>query len=154
MWQRKLCYLSGPVTGVDFSKEALKIAKKNVKAALVPVKLLDIDVTKLRTQLTDDQFDFVFDYSLLHHIRPTDTNRYARQFTHLLKKGGKILLVCYSEKDEYAQKANQAKGKYGNTMYYRTADTIREAYKDFKELYYKEAKLGKRNHHLGHCFFV
>ncbi|MBI3486338.1 class I SAM-dependent methyltransferase [Candidatus Daviesbacteria bacterium] len=139
------------VTGKEFSKKALEIAQKRVKAYDLKVKFIEGDVLNLRN-LLKEKFDFIFDYSLLHHIPHHKINSYAKQFRKLLKKSGKLLLICYSEKDELARGKDKVKGKYGNLMYYRTAGQIRGSYKDFKEIYYRKAKLGKRLQHLGHCF--
>jgi len=109
-------------------------------------------VTKIEETLGGEQFDFILDYSILHHLEPAVTESYARQCANLLKPGGKLLLVCYSDKDEFASGSKSATGTYGNAMFYRTADQIRQAYKNLKEVSYKESALGKRLHHIAHCF--
>lgn len=143
------------VVGVDFSKKALAIAEQQAKQNKLPVTFIYADVTKLADFLPNEQFDFILDYSILHHIDPQLTNSYANQYVDLLKPGGKLLLVCYSEKyqDADTQKTGQgAKGKYGNDMFFRTADEIRTAYKTLHELSYHECRLGKRGQHPAHCF--
>ena len=139
------------VTGIDFSENALKIARKRAKKTGLKIKFIKADVTKLKDTLTA-KFDFILDYSILHHIPDYKTRSYARQFSKLLNQKGKLLLVCYSEKDELAQGGYSAKGKYGNTMYYRSVEEIRNAYKDLHEISFQEARLGKRLHHLGYSF--
>lgn len=138
------------VVGVDFSQKALDVANKNNEKLKLPVKFLYADVTKLETALSNAQFDFILDYSILHHIE--NLKDYAKQFSSLLKPAGKLLLVCYSDKDGFAQGKAATEGKYGNIMHYRTAEDIRRAYKDVTELEYKETTLGKKNHHSAHCF--
>jgi len=140
------------VLGVDFSEKALDIAHEHNKRLQLPVRFAFADVTKIEETLKGEQFDFILDYSILHHLEPSVTASYAQQCTNLLKPGGKLLLVCYSEKDGYASGDNAATGTYGNTMFYRTADEIRAAYKGLKEVFYKETALGKRLHHMAHCF--
>ena len=140
------------VVGVDFSEKALAIGRKNNEVLKLPVRFAFADVSQIANALPGEQFDFILDYSILHHLEPAVTDDYARQCANLLKPGGKLLLVCYSDKDEGASGGTSATGKYGNTMFYRTADEIRAAYKDLKEISYKEARLGKRLHHAGHCF--
>lgn len=142
------------VIGLDFSEKALQIAKGRNKKLYLSVNFVKGDATKLRQIFRDNSFDFILDYSLLHHIHPSMTNRYAKQFTHLLKKGGKLLLVCYSEKDGFARGNQKARGKFGNTMYYRSKKTIQNAYKGLREIYFQEAQLGKRLHHSGYCFLL
>ncbi len=140
------------VIGVDFSERAIDIANKHNEATKLPVHFLVGDITNIKQLLSDTDFDFILDYSILHHLEPSVTKDYARQCASLLKKGGKLLLVCYSDKDEFANGNKSATGKYGNTMYYRTAHEIREAYSDLIEISYKETRLGKRLQHFAHCF--
>ncbi|HSX46625.1 MAG TPA: methyltransferase domain-containing protein [Patescibacteria group bacterium] len=140
------------VVGIDFSENALQIAKKNNEKFGLPIRYIFGDVTKLAEVLRKEQFDFILDYSILHHLNPSVTENYAGQCVDLLKPGGKLLLVCYSDKDEFASGSNAATGTYGNTMFYRTADEIRHAYKNLHEVSYKETRLGKRLHHIAHSF--
>lgn len=140
------------VVGVDFSEKALAIARKHSEKSQLPVTFIFADVTKIEKALPGKSFDFILDYSILHHLDPAVTEDYAQQCTNLLKPGGKLLLVCYSEKDEVASGDKKATGRYGNTMFYRTADEIRNAYKGLREVEYKETRLGKRLHHIAHCF--
>lgn len=140
------------VLGVDFSEKALDIARKHSEELKLPVRFAFADVTKIEATLKGEQFDFILDYSILHHLEPSVTESYAQQCANLLKPGGKLLLVCYSDKDEFADGSKAATGTYGNTMFYRSADQIREAYEGLQEVYYKETALGKRLHHIAHCF--
>lgn len=140
------------VLGVDFSEKALAIARKHNEELGLPVRFAFADITKIEETLKGEKFDFILDYSILHHLEPSVTASYARQCTNLLNPGGRLLLVCYSDKDEFSSGSNSATGTYGNTMFYRTTDEIRAAYKGLEEIYYKEAALGKRLHHIAHCF--
>jgi len=144
------------VTGIDFSKKALAIARQHAASSHLPVTFIPGDITKLHDILDGKQFDFILDYSILHHLEPAVTADYARQCAEALKPGGKLLLVCYSEKyadaDTFRKNQAGATGKYGNTMYFRTADEIRTAYKNLKEISYQEGRLGKRAQHPAHCF--
>ncbi len=139
------------VIGIDFSSNAITIAK-NTNANQKNIEFVLGDVTKLQSVLNHKKFDFIFDYSVLHHIEPLLVQGYANQFSWLLKPEGNLLLVCYSDKDEFAGGSTSAQGKYGNTMYYRTVSEIRKLYKKLYFGQYKETKLGKRLHHHGHHF--
>ena len=139
------------VTGLDFSNQALKVAQNRAKAKKLKIKFKRADATKL-TQKFKEKFDLILDYSLLHHITDKQIIHYAKQFPDLLKKRGKLLLVCYSEKDKHSKGKRTAIGKYGNIMYYRNAKEILGYYKNLDLIFYKKARLGKRLHHFGHCF--
>ncbi len=140
------------VTGVDFSETAIEIANSRKEELGLPVEFIVGNVLELTTLLPDEKFDFILDYSTLHHIFPEDVAGYAAQFTSLLKPGGKLLVVCYSEKDETARGETSARGRFGNEMFYRTKEEIEGLYHGLNMVSYKETLLGKRLHHHGHCF--
>jgi 2-polyprenyl-3-methyl-5-hydroxy-6-metoxy-1,4-benzoquinol methylase len=139
------------VTGVDFSAKALAIARKRAKLKKLKIKFIRADANHLATKLKA-RYDFIFDYSLLHHISDAKVKSYAAQFKRLLKPGGYLMLVCYSDKDNFAQGKRSVQGKYGNTMYYRTRKEIETLYKSLEEVSYQKTKLGKRLQHFGHGF--
>lgn len=143
------------VTGIDFAEKALAIAREHAKPLDLPVTFVMADATKIDATLPNAPFDFILDYSVLQHIGPADVASYAKQYTELLKPGGILLLVCYSDKYNDADVARQnagGTGKYGNNMFFRTADEIRALYKDLHEISYTEGRLGKRRQHPAHCF--
>jgi 2-polyprenyl-3-methyl-5-hydroxy-6-metoxy-1,4-benzoquinol methylase len=139
------------VTGVDLSPEALRVARQRATDADLPARFVEGDVRRL-AELNLGTFDFILEYSLLHHIAPAELQAYASQLTGLLHPGGILMVVCYSEDDENAKGGVAMAGTYGNVMYYRTADQIRELHKSLTEISYQPAHLGKRLHHSGHCF--
>ena len=140
------------VTGVDFSETAIQIANSRKEELGLPVEFIVGNVLELNSLLPDEKFDLILDYSTLHHIFPADVAEYAAQFSSLLKPSGKLLVVCYSEKDEFAQGAANVRGRFGNEMFYRTREEIADLYKGLREISYRETLLGKRMHHHGHCF--
>lgn len=137
------------VVGVDFSQKALDIANERNSTLMLPAQFIHANVLQLTDALEGRRFNFILDYSLLHHIAPEDVSTYAQQFSGLLNDGGKLLLVCYSDKDT---DGTVATGKYGNDMFYRTREEIEQLYGDLKEISYQETKIGKRLHHVGHRF--
>ena len=137
------------VIGVDFSKTALNIARKKANQQKLKIKFIYANVLNL-SKILNEKFDFILDYSLLHHISSTNIEKFASQFSKLLKKGGRLLLVCYSDKDSNGKKS--VMGKYGNNIYFRTVTEIRKLYKGLNEIRYKEAYLGKKQQHQAHYF--
>lgn len=137
------------VTGVDISENALAIAKAKSRKAKLKIRLLLADVFSLSLAL-HDTFDFILDYSLLHHIPHARTKAYAEKLVRRLEPGGKLLLVCYSEKDSEGRITK--KGSHGNTMYYRTRKQIEDTFKPLQVIEYTQARLGKRRHHKAHAF--
>lgn len=140
------------VTGVDYSEKALAIARKNNEQLKLHIHYVRTDLTTLADTLKGESFNLILDYKVAHHLNPESLKKYLVDCESLLKPGGRILLVCYSDKDTDAAGNNSAIGKFGNEMFYRRASEIREFYKDFKEISHKEVMLGKHLNHAGHCF--
>lgn len=145
------------VVGVDFSENALAAARKKNEDSPHAIDFKHVDITKMDGIFESESFDFIFDYTTLHHLEDADIPGFVDECWRMLKPGGKVLLVCYSDEDddEDNQKLDTgdvAQGKYGNIIFFRTKDEIRNFYNKFSEIYYKDARLGKRNHHIAHCF--
>lgn len=144
------------VTGLDFSKKALALAKKKVQNAGLEkrVHLVHADVRDLFDVFPRKRFDFILDWSLLHHIPPADFEAYATQFSRLLEPGGVLLLACFSDADAPKPGVKEAVGKLGNVMYYRTREEIEAAYAPLTVWDYRMCRLGKKGKHAGHCFLL
>lgn len=140
------------VTGVDYSEKALAIAEERNKEIQLPITYLRVDLTELSSVLPETKFDLILDYKVAHHLTPERLNSYASQCVELLKPGGRMLLVCYSDEDVDAVGGQSAVGKFGNEMFYRSADEIRAIFADLRGVDYKKVMLGKRLNHAGHCF--
>lgn len=145
-----LARLGFDVTAVDFSKHALAIGRETNQELRLPVYFKRADVTRLLPAIQGRQFDFVLDYKLLHHLPDEQAADYATQFPKLLASAGRLLLVCYADKDKPDQPFRA--GKFGNVMYYRSAEQIREFYSGLREVSYREVTVGKRLNHVAHCF--
>ena len=87
------------VTGIDISETATKIAQKyaNEKNISKHCKFFSGDVLKFK--LSKNKFDFVFDRGCYHHIPKIDKPKFAKIISESLKKGGKYLLLCFSDKN-------------------------------------------------------
>lgn len=94
------------VTGVDISETAIKYAKENARRAKVKVKFIVADATDL-SFLKDKKFDFVLDWANLHGIPKSKRKKYVSEIVKHTKKGGKLLLRCFSKsgvKKEFASR--------------------------------------------------
>ena len=86
------------VTGVDFSRTAIKLAKKNAKKNGVKCEFLVADVVNGLDKVQSG-CDFAYDWGLLHHIMPEDRQKYVANVHRLLNSGGKYLSLCFHEND-------------------------------------------------------
>lgn len=140
------------VTGVDYSEKAIAIAQERSQETQLPITYVRADLTQLGKALPNSQFDLILDYKVAHHLPEDELRIYIEECLKLLKTGGRILLIGYSNKDSDAAGGQSAIGKFGNEMFYRSVDEMRELYKQFTEISYKEVMLGKRLNHAGYCF--
>jgi 2-polyprenyl-3-methyl-5-hydroxy-6-metoxy-1,4-benzoquinol methylase len=140
------------VTGVDYSEKAIAIAKERSEAADLPVNYLRADLTDMANVLRGKQFDLILDYKVAHHLPDEQLKTYVSGCISLLKLRGRILLICYSDKDKDAAGHHAATGKFGKEMFYRSANEIRKIYKNLREISYRHVMLGKRLTHAGYCF--
>lgn len=84
------------VTGIDISKTAIKHAKENAKKEKLEINFIVEDATDL-SFLGNERFDFVLDWANLHGIEEEKRNKYIREVAKYTKKGGKLLLRCFSK---------------------------------------------------------
>ncbi|MBI5222866.1 class I SAM-dependent methyltransferase [Candidatus Micrarchaeota archaeon] len=143
------------VEGIDLSQNAISISKSRISQfsssnpSCLPPIFSSMDVFDIPSRF-EGKFDLIFDYSLLHHIQHEQTSKYLSVMTNQLNQKGKYVLVCYSDLDSEGQ--SSVVGKFGNDIYYRSADEIRASVIGLKELHYSKTTLGKRNHHKAHFF--
>lgn len=140
------------VTGIDYSEKALAIARKNNEESMFPIRYIRAGLTELEKVAEGLSYDLILDYKVSHHLNTDQLKEYIAQCVRVLKPKGRILLVCYSDRDVDAAGQGSATGKFGNVMYYRTAEEIRNLYRELKEVECHEVMLGKYLNHAGYCF--
>ncbi len=138
------------VTAIDWSQQALRVAKnKNVKPQL-PIRFIEGDITKLSQLLPAEQFDLIVDYSVLHHIPEAQLKSYAHQCMNALKPGGIMFLACFSIGDEPTSKevsSGATKGHF-NAVYQRPNKAILAAYDGLEKLDSYDTKLADSIGHM------
>jgi len=82
------------VTGVDFSKNMIKVARKKNKGYEKTLSFIYGDATKL--QFADNQFDISTITLALHEMDPSIRMKAIKQMIQVTKKNGKIIIVDYS----------------------------------------------------------
>jgi SAM-dependent methyltransferase len=122
-------YLAGmgfDVTGVDGSPTAIAIAResaerKGVRCNFIVANLLG-DLHEVQ-----GQFDFVYDWELLHHIMPRDRETYVKNVSTLLNPGATYLSVCFSEDDpQFGGRGKIRETPIGTVLYFSSESEIRE----------------------------
>lgn len=85
------------VTGIDFLAEPIRIAKRKAKDRGLNAKFLVMDALAL-TDL-HEQYDTVIDSGLFHVFSDEDRRRYVNGLSSVLKLGGKLFLLCFSDSE-------------------------------------------------------
>lgn len=123
------------VTGIDFSKNAIKIAKEKYHESKLVFVQGDIFDQSL---FEGEKFDFIFDWQVLHHIFPEDRDKYAERIWQLLSKNGVYISVCFSEESpQFGGKGKYRKTFFDTELYFSSEDEIKklfEKYFNIKEL--------------------
>jgi 2-polyprenyl-3-methyl-5-hydroxy-6-metoxy-1,4-benzoquinol methylase len=137
------------VTGVDISSKAIDIAKSSAKEKGVSCNFFVCDVLNAMTELTDN-YNFVYDWELLHHIFPEDRAKYINNVYRLLKPEGMYLSVFFSEvSSQFGGKGKYRKTPLNTVLYFSSESEILELVKPFfKVLELKTVEIqGKHSPH-------
>jgi len=121
-------------TGIDISPTAINIAKKSATEKGVKCNFIAIDVLGDMTEI-NEQFDFAYDWHLLHHIYPENREKYINNVYRLLKPGGQYLSICFSEDSpEFGGKGKYRKTPIDTVLYFSSEDEIRALLKPVFEI--------------------
>jgi cyclopropane fatty-acyl-phospholipid synthase-like methyltransferase len=116
--------------GVDISENAIGMARKAALRAGVSCTFIAADVLGDMAEI-DDEFDFVYDWELLHHIFPDDRERYIGNASRLLKPGGRYLSVSFSEKSkQFGGAGKYRKTPLGTVLYFSGETELKRLLKE------------------------
>lgn len=127
------------VWGIDISKSAIKFAKFHTnKFNLKNIKLEVGNVLNLPYQ--KNRFDIIIDSGCLHHLHSSQYKKYLDNIRKVLKPGGYVFLLTFSDKISYVKKFGKRQGKHknwsvrnGHYYHYFSRDEIVKIFlKDFK----------------------
>ncbi len=80
------------ITGIDISKDMLKIAEKKVRKTGLPnIRLCEMDATD--TSFENEAFDIVLISLVLHEISRNLAEKMIKEAKRVLKKNGRIIVV-------------------------------------------------------------
>jgi SAM-dependent methyltransferase len=89
------------VTGIDFLAEAITRAKKKAADQGAVVDFFVMDALALKN--LPEVFDCVVDSGLFHVFNDADRKRYVEGLATVLKRGGRLFLLCFSDEKPGAQ---------------------------------------------------
>ncbi|HVC93715.1 MAG TPA: methyltransferase domain-containing protein [Pirellulales bacterium] len=85
------------VLGIDYLEEPIKRAKEKADDRGLPVGFLVMDALVLNE--LPETFDTVIDSGLFHVFSNEDRRRYVEGLASVLKPGGRLYLLCFSDKE-------------------------------------------------------
>jgi ubiquinone/menaquinone biosynthesis C-methylase UbiE len=83
------------VTGIDFLDEPIRRARAKMAERKLVVNFRVQDALTLES--SDERFASVIDSGLFHTFSDEDRPRYVRGLTHVLRPGGRLFLMCFSD---------------------------------------------------------
>lgn len=83
------------VLGIDFVAKPIESARRKAHERGVQAEFLQMDA--LRLEDLDRTFDSVIDCGLFHVLSDEDRLSYVEGLAHVLKHGGKVFLMCFSD---------------------------------------------------------
>lgn len=89
------------VTGIDFLAEPIKRAKQKAAEQGVTATFLVMDALALKG--LPEVFDSVIDSGLFHVFSDEDRRRYVEGLATVLKPGGRLFLLCFSDEEPGTQ---------------------------------------------------
>ena len=89
------------VTGIDFVPEAIRRARRKADERGLAVRLLVKDATTLGDW--GERFASVIDCGLFHVFSDDDRPRYVEGLATVLKPGGRLFLLCFSDEEPGAE---------------------------------------------------
>ena len=91
------------VKAFDLSEKAIEIARERAEKEKVKVDFFVQDVNNVNFK--ENEFDFVFDRGLFHHLNSKEKKHYLEKLVFFLKKNGKYQLIAFSSKNTGFEKA-------------------------------------------------
>ena len=89
------------VTGIDFIEEAINRARRKAAERALTATFLVMDALALND--LPEVFDSVIDSGLFHVFSDEDRKRYVEGLASVLKPGGRLFLLCFSDKEPGTQ---------------------------------------------------
>jgi SAM-dependent methyltransferase len=89
------------VTGIDFLEVPIQRAQRNAAERGVAVTFLVKDAMTLKDW--SERFDNVIDSGLFHVFSDDDRRRYVEGLATVLKPGGRLFLMCFSDEEPGTQ---------------------------------------------------
>ena len=143
-------------TGIDISPSAIAYAKKKANEVKIRCNFLVADILGDLDNISTN-FDFAYDWEVLHHIFPENRQKYIENVYKILNKRGKYLSVCFSEKDpSFGGQRKYRETPLGTILYFSSEEELESLFESyFKIIELKTIEIrGKPSSHLAIYAFM
>ncbi|WP_413882787.1 class I SAM-dependent methyltransferase [Candidatus Desulfatibia sp.] len=122
------------VVGIDLSEHAIEHARRNAIKESVDINFKAIDIADLNG--LNERFDFVLEWSILHHIAPSQRPSYVEGLAGVLNPKGMYLSVCFSDKaPEFKGDEQKVQiSPVGTKLYYSSQPKLQELFQRHFEI--------------------
>jgi len=122
------------VTGVDISNSAITLAKANAARQGVDANFIVANVVEDKFVFKNN-FDFAYDWGMLHHIYPEFRQNYIKNVHRLLNPKGQYLSVCFSEKDtQFGGTGKYRETPLGTRLYFSSESELRSLFNPYFDI--------------------
>ncbi len=120
------------VTGIDFSKNAIKYAKKNAPEVRFVVK----DIIKDNLNMLDGPFDFCLEWSIMHCIPPKERKIYVEKIAGILRPGALYLSSSFNiNADKFGRVGDKMRyAPSGNKLWFLSLRELINLFKKYFEI--------------------
>jgi len=119
------------ITGIDFSRNMINIAKERMPQA----KLIRWDFTKgVPDEIKNSKFDYIISTYAIHHLKDEEKTDFIKLLSSNLTSDGKIIIgdVSFETREQLEKCKNKYKNYWDNEEYYFVEEEIT---KNLKEKY-------------------
>jgi len=96
IWSVKLAARGWRVTGIEIVPKALRAARRRIREAGVDARLIQGDMTALRTFGIDSDFQFVLDLGAIHGLNDAQREAVGREVSAVTVRGATMVLLAWA----------------------------------------------------------
>jgi SAM-dependent methyltransferase len=118
------------MTGVDISARAIALARETARRHGVSCRFAVADLLgELDLEVIGGDYEFAFDWELLHHIYPRQRARYVANVSRLLRPGALYFSACFSEEDaQFGGRGKCRSTRLGTHLYFSGEEELRSLF--------------------------